>query len=73
MDFAPPSKTLSGVSNVKIDLPIEYNIQPKTIQITKLDSILVPVPVPAEVSWIAEPGTVAGATSLFWLAVIIFL
>lgn len=60
--------------SLKIDLPIEWNIKPRPIeQITRIDTIPVPVPVPADVAWIEKPTTVVGATSLFWLAIIIFL
>lgn len=53
---------------LKIDLPIEYNIQPKPIQhITLHDTIPVPVPVPVDVPWIEQPEVVAGGVSIFWL------
>lgn len=53
---------------LKIDLPIEYNIQPKPIQqITRVDTTFVPTPVPVDVPWIEQPEVVAGGISIFWL------
>lgn len=59
---------------LKIYLPIEYNIQPKPIkQITRIDSVFVPTPVPVDVPWIEKPEVVAGGVSIFWLVLGVIL
>jgi len=54
-----------------ITLPIEYNIQPKQLYITQVDTLLKTIEEPRP--WITEPEVVAGGVSIFWLAIIIFL
>ena len=59
--------------SLKVTNQIEYNLQPKSYEITIHDTIPAPYPVAAEVPWIEHPATVATGVSLGWLALILIL
>jgi hypothetical protein len=61
--------TIQGDS-LHIDMVQEYNIQPKGMEIIRIDSIPYPVPVPTDVPFIEKPIVVATGTVAIVLGIV---